>query len=370
MARKDINQSFKVEDNGKICILADLRRGGPPRMLEGLTEAVKAIEGDRIEIDLSELDKMDSLGASLLAELAVRSRVMSKNINFTGISENVEKGLARYYFPSPSVRLPKKFYSYVEALGQKIVNFWEDAGDLLLLVSETVYWSVVTLWRGDGHRKGGIEAQALSIGVGALPVVALIAFLIGLILALQSAEQLRQFGANIYVADLVAISMTTEMGPLMTAILLAGRSGSAIAAEIATMQVNEEIDALRVMGLNPIRYVVVPKVWGILITAPLLSIMSVVIGITGGLIIAVTSLDLTPRAYFLEAATSLFLIDIIAGFVKSLVFAFLIVILAAYFGFRVKGGPEGVGRVTTASVVASIFAVIMADAALGLLFYM
>jgi len=136
------------------------------------------------------------------------------------------------------------------------------------------------------------------------------------------------------------------------------------------MQVNEELDALRTMGLNPIRYVVVPKVWGILITMPLLSIVAVVVGIFGGFLIAVSNLDLTPRAFLVEVATALYLKDLISGFVKSLVFALIIVILAAYFGFRVRGGAEGVGRVTTTSVVAAIFGVIIADAVLGLIFYL
>jgi phospholipid/cholesterol/gamma-HCH transport system permease protein len=362
-------RGFTVE-SGAIKLLADLRRGGPPRLLEGLTEVVKRSPSDRVALDLSALERIDSLGASLLAELVVRGRVLGKEIHFTGVSEGVESGLARYYYPAPEVREPWVKPYRIEALGQILVDAWEAAGDLLLLISETVYWTVVALWRGDGHRKGAVEAQALMIGVGAFPVVAMIALLMGLIMALQSAEQLRQFGANIYVADLIAISMMREMGPLMTAILLAGRSGSAIAAEIATMQVNEELDALRTMGLNPVRYVVVPKVWGILITAPLLSIMAGVIGIFGGFLIAVSSLDLTPRAFLVETATALYLKDLISGFVKTLVFALIIVILAAYFGFRVRGGAEGVGRVTTTSVVAAIFGVIIADAVLGLIFYL
>jgi len=367
--RAKTHTGFSIE-NGSIRLLTDLRRGGPPRLLDSLSEAVKKSDGNRVYIDLSNLKKLDSLGGSLLAELSVRGHVAGKQVRFTGVSEDVENGLSRYYFPSPELRIPSQKLKIIEELGQKIVEFWEAAGDLLLLISETIYWSVIALWRADGHRKGGVEAQALAIGVGALPVVATISFLVGLVLALQSAAQLRQFGANIFVADLIAISMTREMGPLMTAILLAGRSGSAIAAEIATMQVNEEIDALRTMGLNPVRYVVVPKVWGILLTAPLLSIMATVIGIAGGFVIAVSTLDLSPQAFFTEAAGALQLVDIISGIVKSLVFAVLIVILAAFYGFRVKGGPEGVGRVTTTSVVVSIFAVIVADAVLGLLFYL
>lgn len=240
---------------------------------------------------------------------------------------------------------------------------------MLILISESVYWSIVGIWNRKGHRPGAAQAQALKIGVGALPVVLTVAFLIGVVLALQAAVQLRQFGANIYVADLVCISMAREMGPLMTAIILAGRSGAAIAAEISTMNVTEETDALVVMGIRPIRYIVVPKILGITLTIPLLSILATVVGISGGLVASIGALDITPQSFILEAKTALFLKDIITGQIKSLIFAWLIVICAAFFGFRASGGPEGVGRATTSAVVASIFAVIVADALLGLLFY-
>lgn len=367
--RSKPNSNFLIED-GTIRIITELDRGGPPQLLEDLRKAIYADSRKSFNIDLSSLNSIDSLGASMLSELVVQARTQGKEIEFIGISDQLGKGMKRYFFPSPEVKLPIPRSERLESLGGSIYKGWEAAGDLLLLISETVYWSIAALWRGEGHRKGAVEAQALAIGVGALPVVALISFLVGLILALQSAAQLRQFGANIFVADLVAISMTREMGPLMTAILLAGRSGSAIAAEIAAMTVSEEIDALKVMGLNPVRYVVVPKVWGILLTAPLLTIMATVIGIGGGFVVAVSALDLSPQAYLLEVADALYLIDLISGFVKAVVFAILIVILAAFFGFRVSGGPVGVGKATTASVVAAIFAVIVADSVIGLLFYL
>ena len=322
-----------------------------------------------MEIDLAQVDSIDSLGAGLLAEIAVQGRTGGREVIFTNAPPDIERGLDRYYYPAPELKLPDVAPKPMVSLGEKVYQFWEAAGDLLLLVSESAYWSIVGLFSSSGHRKGSVSAQALAIGVGALPVIALISFLVGVVLALQSAAQLRQFGANIYVADLVVISMAREMGPLMTAILLAGRSGAAIAAEIATMTVSEEIDALRTMGINPIRYVVVPKVIGITITAPLLTISAVVIGILGGFIISLGMLDLTPQSFYYEAVTALFMKDIRTGLVKSLVFAWLIVILAAHFGLRVKGGAEGVGRATTKAVVAAIFAVIVADCALGLLFY-
>jgi len=199
--------------------------------------------------------------------------------------------------------------------------------------------------------------------------VVLIAFLIGFILALQSAAQLRQFGANIYVADLIAIAMVSEMGPLITAILVAGRSGSAITAEIATMKVSEEIDALTVMGVDPIPYLIVPKLYALVITLPLLTVFANIIGILGGAIIGVTYLDISIYPFFKEVFSVLRYKEIITGLVKSLSFSIIILLTATYFGFKVKGGAEGVGRVTTASVVASIFFVIVADSILGLIFY-
>jgi phospholipid/cholesterol/gamma-HCH transport system permease protein len=197
----------------------------------------------------------------------------------------------------------------------------------------------------------------------------LISFLIGFILALQSAAQLRQFGANIFIADLIGIAMLREMGPIMTAIVVAGRSGSAIASEIATMVVTEEVDALKTMSLNPIRYVVVPKFHGITLTMPLLTIFSDFLGILGGFIIGITYLQLSATAFLNELATVVIMKDVLTGLFKSIIFAWIIIIVACYYGLKVTGGSEGVGKATTASVVASIFYVIIADSIMGLIFY-
>jgi phospholipid/cholesterol/gamma-HCH transport system permease protein len=207
------------------------------------------------------------------------------------------------------------------------------------------------------------------IGMNALPIIALISFLIGFILALQSSAQLRQFGASIYVADLIAISMTREMGPIMTAIILAGRSGSSFTSEIANMVVTEETDALQSMGLNPIKYVVVPKVHAIIITTPMLTILSMIIGIAGSFLVGLTYLNIAVVPFYQEVVEALIFKDIITGLVKSFIFAWIIVTVGAYYGLNVKGGSEGVGRATTASVVTSIFLVVLADSILGLIFY-
>lgn len=197
----------------------------------------------------------------------------------------------------------------------------------------------------------------------------LIAFLIGVVVGLQSAAQLRNFGAQVFIADLITISMIREMGPLITAILVAGRSGAAIAAEVATMQVTQEIDALRTMGLNPTRYIVVPKFVAMTVSLPCLTTLAGALGIFGGYLMTLAYLDIGTTVYWSRVGSSLALDDVLLGFLKSLAFAWIIVVVAAYRGFQAQGGAESVGRATTASVVSAIFWVIVADAGFSILFY-
>ncbi|NLP11580.1 ABC transporter permease [bacterium] len=257
----------------------------------------------------------------------------------------------------------------LERFGEMALARGKEVLEYLFLTADAIYYTALGLFNRKNYRKGEFTNQCIQIGMNAFPIVALIAFLIGFILALQSAAQLRQFGAAIYVADLIAISMTREMGPLITAIIFSGRSGSAIASEIATMKVTEETDALKSMGLNPIAYVLTPKIYAIVLMMPLLTILSVVIGILGAMVIGWSYLEISPESFYREVLTVLYLRDITTGLVKSLVFAWLIALTGAYYGFRVRGGAEAVGRATTASVVTSIFLVILADSILGLVFY-
>jgi phospholipid/cholesterol/gamma-HCH transport system permease protein len=253
--------------------------------------------------------------------------------------------------------------------GETAIKTVRSAREFLFLIADAFYFAAVGLFNRRGIRKGEFINQSIIIGVNALPIVALISFLIGFILALQSAAQLRQFGAAIYVADLIAISMTREMGPLITAIIFAGRSGSAIAAELATMVVTEETDALRSMALHPTRYVLVPKLYAITLMMPLLTILAILIGIFGAMVIGYSYLGIGFKAFYQETMTVLFFRDIVTGLVKSVVFAWIIALVGAFYGFSARGGSGDVGRVTTASVVAAIFWVILADSILGLIFY-
>jgi phospholipid/cholesterol/gamma-HCH transport system permease protein len=177
----------------------------------------------------------------------------------------------------------------------------------------------------------------------------------------MSSVQLRQFGADIYVASLVSLAMTRELGPIMTAIIIAGRSGSAFAAEIGTMRISEEIDALFTMGFDPTRFLAIPKVIASLVVVPLLTLFSDLFAILGGLVVGVMMLDLTANAYVAQTFATLTLFDVFWGVLKSVVFAFLISWIGCFRGFRVRGGAAGVGEATTSAVVSSIFLIVLTD---------
>ena len=218
-------------------------------------------------------------------------------------------------------------------------------------------------------RWGDVLFYMKRAGVDGLPIIGLIGLLLGLILAFMSSLQLKQFGANIYVASLLAVAMVQELGPIMTAILVAGRSGSAFAAEIGTMKVNEEVDALVTMGFDPVRFLAIPKVLAAMLVVPLLTVYATLFGLLGGLIIGVLGLDLTVYSYVTESRRAIELFDILSSLVKSVVFALLVAGIGCQRGFQVRGGAEAVGSATTSAVVAGIFLIIVTDSAFALVLH-
>ena len=222
---------------------------------------------------------------------------------------------------------------------------------------------------GNRYRWQATVRQIMQIGVDAMPMVALMAICSGFILAMQGASELRRFGALRYVIDLVAVGFTRELGPLLTAIAVSGRSGSAFAAEIGTMKVTEELDSLRVMALEPVEFVLAPKYLAALISLPCLSIVSNFFGIVAGGLFMFFSTRLAPLLYFHYALISIDLRDVITALIKSVVFATIIAHVGCLEGFRVRGGPYSVGRSTTSAVVKSTFLVIVADAVFTAIFY-
>lgn len=222
---------------------------------------------------------------------------------------------------------------------------------------------------GNRHRWKAAVGQMLEIGVDALPMVALLAMCSGFILAMQGASELRRFGALHFVIDLVAVGFTRELGPLITAIAVSGRSGSAFAAEIGTMKVTEEIDALKVMAFEPVEFVLAPKYLAALVTVPCLSIIANFFGILAGGLFMFFSTRLALPLYFRYVLTSIELRDVVAGLIKSVAFATIIAHVGCLEGLRVRGGPDAVGRSTTMAVVRSTFLVVVADAVFTAIFY-
>jgi phospholipid/cholesterol/gamma-HCH transport system permease protein len=206
-------------------------------------------------------------------------------------------------------------------------------------------------------------------GMEGLPIVGLISLLLGLIMAFMASLQLRMFGANLYVASLVSIALVKELGPIMTAILFAGRSGSAFSAEIGTMLVNEEIAALSTMGFEPIRFLVVPKVIASILVVPILTLYADLLGILGGLFVGIAGMDLTVQSYLQQTRESLEVFDVVTSLFKSMCFAVMIAGISCHHGFQAKGGAEAVGTATTAAVVSSIFLIIITDSAFAIMLH-
>ncbi len=254
-------------------------------------------------------------------------------------------------------------------IGHQTLLFFGRVYDATELTIDAMYWMLVAPVRGKGLRWRTSVEQMVIVGVNSIPLIAMLSFIVGMILALQGAYVLRPFGAVIYVADLVGVTMTRELAPLVAAIIVTGRSGSAFAAEIGTMIVSEEVDALTTIGLNPIKFLVVPKLLAIIIMQPCLTMVANVVSMLGGLFIAVTLLDVGAIRYINETFSVLVLQDIVTGLIKSLFFAVIIALVGCYEGFQVEGGAEGVGIHTTASVVKSIVFIILADLFVTIFFY-
>ena len=258
----------------------------------------------------------------------------------------------------------------LEHIGDQTYGVLDQVSQVIDMVSRSLYWCFVAPLVGRGLKLNFVLQQISRNGVDAIPITALIMFVIGVIMALQADYQLQRIGASIYIADLVGVGLTRELGPLMTAVILSGRSGAAMAAELGTMRVTEEIDALTSMGMNEFKYLITPRVLGLLIALPGLALFGDVVGLTGGYVVGVFYKDIPSAAYLDETRFAVAYGDILTGLLKSAVFALIIALVGCYKGYHVRGGPQEVGKATTSSVVISLFLVILADGLFTYLFYL
>ena len=255
-------------------------------------------------------------------------------------------------------------------MGRNCHSFFFEIGSVFDLVGSFFYWSFIAPLFG--LRKINREAfarQMVFVGNESFFIVALVTASIGAVLALQSAYQLKQFGALIYTGGLVSVSITRELGPVVTAIIMTGRVGASITAELGTMKVQEEIDALATMGIPPVSFLVVPRIFSILIMLPCLTMLGDAVGMFGGYLVGTLGLNIGSDLYIQESFDPLIWKDILTGLAKSFVFAHLIGFICCHKGFSVKGGSDSVGRATTEAVVLSIIAIILADCLCTAIFY-
>ncbi|MDQ7783473.1 MAG: MlaE family lipid ABC transporter permease subunit [Desulfomonilaceae bacterium] len=337
-----------------------------------LVRAVTAQPMKNVLIDLSKVEYFDSSGAAILLDIFrvtdelhtslrlvnVPERIRSLR-DFADLDRHIESGILQ---PRPEPNL-------LIQIGEGMLQLHRNTVDILTFIGAAVEALIHDVARPGKLKWDRLWKLVDKAGSDAVPIVTLLSFLMGCILAFQAAVQLRKFGANIFVADLVSVSICLEMGPLLTALIVAGRSGAAYAAQIGTMQVTEEVDALRVMGIDPIRYLVSPRILAVALALPCLTLIADLAGILGGCLVAAFSLDITPVGYFNQVHKVLEFTDVMKGLIKSFVFGIEIAMIGCLRGFQVRGGAESVGAATTSAVVTSIFILTVTDAVFAVLFY-
>ncbi len=333
------------------------------RELFTAVESLIAAKRDRVVVELSAVEVVDSVGCAYLCRAQEHARKGGLALSVLG----ARGGPAQFIslFSSSLARskpLPRPHVGFLEGIGDKVFAAFAEIKQFGLLMVETIYWSFIAPFEKKGVRWAGVWDEGYEIGFRAVGIVMIINVLLGLIIAMLSAAQLKMFNAEIYVADLVTIAFTRELAALMTGIVVAARSGSAIAAELATMVVQEEVDALKSMGFNPTKYLVTPKIFSMVICMPALTILAMVAGISAAFMLGVFQFGISAEVWGTQTMNALTVENITLGLAKSLCYALVIVIVGCHNGLRVKGGARGVGIVTTRSVVMDIFFIIVVAA--------
>jgi phospholipid/cholesterol/gamma-HCH transport system permease protein len=358
---------LRVEGDWLLATVAELDRR---------LRALELPSGRQVMLDLAGIDRLDTAGAWLLKrtdkELAARGNAVA----LANVRANLAPLLDQVWTHSAGAPLPHPVPAH-----HCLSGFVARIGEVSLLLLLRFYSMIgfgglvaVTFLKLLRHprrlRRPALIAQMEQAGVDAMAIVGLLSFLIGVVFAYQGADQLRRFGAEIYTVNLLGIAILRELGVLLTAIIIAGRSGSAFTAQIGTMQVNEELDALRTLGLDPIEVLVVPRVLGLMLTLPLLVVYADFMGLLGGCLMSWASLDILIPTFLDQLRSAIGEWTFWVGVIKAPFFALVIALVGCYEGFNVARSADSVGRLTTQSVVEAIFLVIVADAAFSILFSM
>lgn len=336
--------------------------------LENFTEALAELRARlkqtapaSLSVDLSRLDYLDSSGALALRTLereARRQNIPLALVNATPEAQGVLDLVDPEAIAAPPLR-EEEDLNFFEQVGQGAIGVVQEGHLLLAFFGELLIALAGSMLRPFQVRWREVLLYMQRTGVEALPILGLMSLLMGLVVAFMSSFQLKQFGAVIFVADLVGVGFVRELGSLLTGILISGRTGSAFAAEIGTMKVNEEVDALEVMGFEPMRFLAVPKVLATMLVMPALTVYCMFFGLLGGLIVGVYILHINTFAYINQTQKALSLFDFYYSLIKSVVFAVIIAGIGCQRGFQVRGGAQQVGTATTSAVVTSLFLIIV-----------
>ncbi len=326
-----------------------------------------------IDFDLKSVTVMDSAGIAVLLDLRRYLNENGFDFKVVNLPPKVSGFLklvdTESLLLSKEEQKPRKKFDFILYLGEITLEALEECRSVVTFLGEMVVAFASLIRHPKRMRWDDFFLFVERAGTDALPIVALLSLLMGLIMAFQAAVQLRQFGANIFVADLVGISILRELGPLLTAIIIAGRSGASFAAEIGTMKVSEEIDALSTMGFEAVSFLALPRILAATFVGPFLTLVGDFVGIFGGLIVGMISLDLSPTAYLEETYSAITFFDLFSGLIKSVAFAILIAGVGCLRGFQVERSADSVGKKTTSAVVSGIFLIVFADAIFTIIFH-
>lgn len=359
----ETGRNFSVERKpGVVVLRGRLALADAP---EVWTEIQKATKGAKkhVDFDISAVEDIDGAIMSLLTEK--RAMLASRRVRceIVGATDDTLELLELYGGVAAPVRQKRRRpEGVIHHIGRATVGAAKEGHAIIAFIGEVCAASVRAIRRPSTVNWREILPLMERAGADAVPIVLLINFLVGFVMGFQSARQLQTYGANIFVADIVGLSVTRELAPLMTAIIVCGRSGAAFAAELSTMKVSEEIDALRSMGFSPMRYLVFPRILALLIVVPILTLMADLMGLLGGLIVAATTLDIGPIAYINETRSAVHAWDVLTGLIKSMAYAFAVGLVSCQQGLATSGGAEGVGRSTTKTVVTCLFLLVIIDA--------
>ena len=317
-------------------------------------------------LDVAKLDSLDTPGALFLCSLR------DKGVKLTGIRAEHRALLDLIcgldLKPLPQVKSVSRWRQLIIQLGKGADDAWHDTLDIITFVGRAASWTISALMHPGCLRPASISRHIAETGIQALPIIGLMAVMIAIVIGYQSVAQLRPYGGEDFTINLVAVSVLREMGVLITSIMVAGRSGSAFTAEIGVMKTREEVDALNVMGIEPMQVLVVPRLIALVIALPLLTFFADIMGLIGGAAISQSLLDISPMQYLARLPHVIDGNDLFVGLFKAPVFAFFIAIISCMHGLRTSGSAESVGRETTRAVVKSIFLVIVLDAFFSIMF--